>query len=422
MDIGKLDANPRSTVKYFSKKASSKVINEYKGVDSWFWLNGSLNPFRGCEHNCAFCDGRADYYRIDNFSSHITVKTDSHHILRKELRSMGFISSDRPSLDSFFSKSENAEVVKKNFLLAVGGGVCDVYQPAEREFQITRKILKVIKNFSIPISILTKSKLVLRDLPIISGINSSTYASVNFSIALMDDQIRKIFEPSSASINDRFSTLKKFREAKIHGGVMAMPILPWIGDNEENIRGLIKESKHSKAEFILPSSLTLKPGRNKKLMFSVVKRHFPDIFHLYVDLYKKNNKYGIPNGGTPGYININKLVHEFCRKYRLSDRIPRFIPPIENRNNLIVSTIFHNLSYYLQYISEEPWSVSSKYANLGRAIENSSKNIQSLTRADMVDEFKLDNDQYLMISEIMETGELAVLNEFQDPKTMFIFQ
>jgi DNA repair photolyase len=69
----------------------------------------------------------------------------------------------------------------------------------------------------------------------------------------MNDQTREIFEPYSAPIKDRFLTLKKFRDANIHGGVMAMPILPWIGDNEENLRELIKESKHSKAEFILPS-------------------------------------------------------------------------------------------------------------------------------------------------------------------------
>jgi DNA repair photolyase len=180
-----LSVNSKTSLKYSSKNASSRVINEYKGVDSWFWLNGSINPFRGCEHDCVYCDGKAEYYRIENFSSHITVKTDSHHLLRKELMRMGFVSSDQLLLNSFFSKTESTRknnlglANNRNFTLAIGGGVCDVYQPAEKEFQITRKILKVVQEFSIPISILTKSKLVLRDLPIISKINSRTYANVN---------------------------------------------------------------------------------------------------------------------------------------------------------------------------------------------------------------------------------------------------
>jgi DNA repair photolyase len=410
--------------KYFPKNASSKIINEYSGVDSWFWLNGSVNPFRGCEHDCAYCDGKAEYYHIENFSSHIRIKTDSHLRLRKELQKLGFVSSDCQTLDSFLSENGNIKKSTQksnyNFVLAIGGGVCDVYQPAERKFQITRKILKIIHEFSVPISILTKNKLVLRDLSLISKINARKYANVNISIALMNDQTREIFEPFSSSIYDRFSTLKELRKENIHGGVMAMPILPWIGDNEENIRKLVKESKKSHAEFILPSSLTLKPGRNKKKMFSVVKKHFPEVLHLYIDLYKNNNKYGTPNGGTQGYSNVNKLVHEQCKKYRISDRIPRYIPQINNQKNVIISTILHNLSYYLQYVSEKKWREISKYANAGRAIELSSKNIESFRKTKMIQTFRIDEEIFSIINEVIETGQSSLLSEFQDPETVYI--
>jgi hypothetical protein len=155
-------------------------------------------------------------------------------------------------------------------------------------------------------------------------------------------------------------------------------------------------------------------------MFSVIKKHFPKLLPLYVDLYKKNNKYGIPSGGTQGYINVNKVVHELSRRYGISDRIPRFIPQIENQKNIIVSTILHNLSYYLLYVSEEPWNISSKYANLGRAIESSSKMIDSLNKKDMIREFKLTLEQFSLIDEILETGYSTALNEFQDPTTVYL--
>ena len=346
------------TVRYQEVKTAGKILNIYDNPDSWFWIHASINPYRGCEHNCVYCDGKAEYYRINQFSSLIRVKTDAHRKFEKELLGYGYATYKHPSLDNYLQTPRNEKNTKPGriiSLFAIGGGVCDVYQPAENTFNITRKILEVVHSFGIPISILTKNSLVKRDLSLIKKINEQSYANVCFSIALKDEKERAIFEPKSSSIYNRFETLKLMRKNHVHGGVMLMPIIPGIGDREENLRSIIKQSKENNAEFIIGGGLTLKPGKNKQEMLNTLQKHHPDLLTLYSELYGNNNKYGSPDISSRNFRNNIKIVHELCQRYKISDKIPRYLPSYVIKKNYLISTILHNLAYYYQYINEYPW-------------------------------------------------------------------
>jgi len=410
------------TVQYSAVKTSGKVLNLYKDPDSWFWLSGSVNPYRGCEHNCKYCDGKAEWYRVDQFSSHIKVKVDAQKKFAKELLKLGFTTEKRPKLDNFIHMSSNkpSKTRTPHSIFAIGGGVCDVYQPAEAKYKITRKLLQVAKNFHLPISILTKSDLVIRDIDIIKSINKQMYANVAFSITLIDDKMREIFEPNSSSTSDRFLALRKIRSENIHGGVMFMPIIPGIGNSEENMKSIISESKKMGAEFILPSGMTLKPGKNKQEMFATIKTYFPSLMPLYTDFYGNNNKYGIPDYSSGKYLNPIRFVHEYCKKINLPDRIPRFISPNSIQANLFVSTILFNIAYYYQYVENYPWRKIVNFFNAAKTIELFKHSIQDFRRNDLKEKFTSDEVVLDSIEELLQTRKSTILSQYQNSEDTFV--
>ena len=413
-------------IRYQAVESRSKVFNRYSHPDPWFWVAGSINPYRGCEHNCTYCDGKAEWYRIKNFGSHIKIKVDSAQKFEKELIRLGLTPNFRQrkdTLEQFLPNfSKQSQMKKKRipfFPIAVGGGVCDVYQPSEKKIKVTRQLLEKSRDFGIPVMVLTKSTLVLRDLDLLKDINSLTYANVSFTITLIDERIQKIFEPRSASSSQRFNALKTTRKSGLHGGVMFMPILPGIGDREENIRQIVKKSKEARAEFVLPGGLTLKPGRNKQEFLVVIKQHFPDLLPLYRDLYGNNSKYGNPNPNFKEVINSCKLAHEYCKKEGISDRIPRYIPSGVPQMNFLVSTILHNLAYYLQWVEEKHWRSVTPFTQAANTIGGLSKDISNLKKKE-VEQLKLSEMVFSVVSEVLETGKSSDLMLYQDPETILV--
>ncbi|MFX0150205.1 MAG: radical SAM protein [Candidatus Hodarchaeota archaeon] len=415
-------------VKYEAIQSSSKILNLYNNPDPWFWTSGSINPYRGCEHDCKYCDGKAEWYKITDFSTNIRIKINAPEKYEKELLKLGLKPKYRKSnLTKFFPDyPDNQENFKKKkrrkipqLIIAVGGGVCDVYQPAEKKFKVTRQLLNKNLDFGIPTTILTKSKLVLRDLDLLTQIHDLSYANVSFSITLFEDRIRKVFEPNSASTSQRFKALKAIREVNLRGGVMFMPILPGIADTEENIKEIIYSSKEVGAEYVLPAGLTLKPGRNKKEYLDVIQLYYPEILPLYRELYGNNNKYGTPKISEKS-INVTKLAHEICRKIGIPDRIPRYIPPGVYNINYLVSTILYNLAYYYQWVSEQSWHYVAPFSKTATIIESYPKDISSLSKTELLKQFNLTNDLLTIIFEILETRKSTELTQFLDPRDVFV--
>ncbi|MFW9853549.1 MAG: radical SAM protein [Candidatus Thorarchaeota archaeon] len=408
-------------VTYKAIHTEGKVLNWYKSPDTWFWTHGSVNPYRGCEHDCVYCDGRTEWYGIADFGTLIRIKENAPQRYEKDLLKLGYLPDYRPrsqTIEGFFESSSNAhsEMKAKNqpprFPVAIGGGVCDVYQPAERKYRVTRSLLVKQRDFGLPTTVLTKSKLVLRDIDLFKEINEMNYASVSFSITLCDESLRKRFEPHATASRQRFKALKEIRENKLHGGVMLMPILPGVGDSEENLACIIETAKTTDAEFILPSGLTLKPGKNKREFINVIQRHFPTLMPLYQELYGNNNRYGIADGTKIQGINISALAHEMCRKWKIPDRMPRYIPTEVYQTNYLVSTVLANLAYYLQWVREEPWIKTKLFIEAGNQIEAMDTDIRELPYRKVRARFKLNEEITDIVREVIETGHSSLLSEF----------
>ena len=368
-------------MKYEEIKSKSKILNIYKNVDPWFWISGSINPYRGCEHNCVYCDGKAKYYNISNFGDHIRVKINAPELLRKDLNKLGFNPINRTGKNTieYYITDKVEQNIPKGApnapLIAVGGGVCDVYQPAEKQFKITRKILNVLYEYGFPIDILTKSDLVLRDIDLIKKFLEISYVNIASSITLMDQDLQKIIEPYSSTTTERFKALKKFKDLGCTTGVMAMPLLPGIGDKRENIEKIISKSSELGLDYIIFAGLTLKPG-NKEIVYEFIKKNFPDLSELYHAMYDNTDKFGSPNfPKNYEQENFMKIAHDLCIKYNISDRIPRYIPPDSNETNLRVSEILYNLQYLKQWVNGENWYEAKKYSDTAKIIENFPKDI-----------------------------------------------
>ena len=216
-----------------------------KCSDPWFWTSAQINPYRGCQFNCHYCDGKANYYGIPKFGHQIRIKRDVIKTLTRSLHKLGYrkkSDAKQKKLSSFLSKSEileEREILPK-FIISVGGGVTDAYQNIEKEKEITKNIIKTLIEFEFPAFFLTKSTLILRDLDLIGELNDRSYAGVNISVGYSDEKIRRLIEPHSASTLKRFEVLAQFREADIPGGISMMPLAPFIGDSDENIDTLLK--------------------------------------------------------------------------------------------------------------------------------------------------------------------------------------
>ncbi|MHA1450882.1 MAG: radical SAM protein, partial [Candidatus Hodarchaeales archaeon] len=246
------------------EEITAKSLVKKTGIDDWWWTEASMNPYRGCYHDCVYCDGKSEgYYMHSDFGNRIQIKINSPALLENFLRKLGFspVNRDKTStLADFFPGSKASLLAKQppKFILGIGGGVCDVYQPAERKMRVTRKLLEIARDYRFPVQLLTKSSLVLRDIDILSQL---PYANVSFSITLCDEKDRKIIEPRSSSTGERFEAMKTLIETGIHSGAFFLPILPWIGDTSDNLECLYSRAKDAGAEYAIPSGLTLKPGR-----------------------------------------------------------------------------------------------------------------------------------------------------------------
>ena len=221
----------------FEEVKARTLLSKRINADGWFHSNHSMNIYRGCHFACSYCDGMSEYYHVDNFQTNIQVKTNAPTVLRKELDRL-YPRRQRSILDYTDNRND-----PKKLIIGVSGGVSDSYQQAEKEYRLTRRILEVLNEYEYPVFLLTKSDLVLRDIELLKEINEKTYANICFSITQTDEEKKKHYEPNSPSTSDRLEALKTLRREGIKGGVMAMPMIPYISDSLENMRKLVEEAK-----------------------------------------------------------------------------------------------------------------------------------------------------------------------------------
>ena len=402
-------------LKYECVNAKSLLSKREIVADSWFHINRSLNAYRGCEHGCVYCDGMSEYYHVDDFMSYIRIKENAPEILEKELKRLGYSSQmelETETLWSFLPEDDAKRLAMKTprrIVIGVCGGVSDGYQPAEKEHKITRQILETLLDFRLPVMILTKSNLVLRDIDLLKELNKEAFVNACFTITLHDDETRRIIEPRASSTSERFEALKEIRKAGIPGGVMATPIIPWIGTTNENMEGLAREAKRAKAEFILFGGMTLKPGRQKDFFLRVVGHHFPDEAEQIEKAYANDNRYGIPIWNKLP-VNTMQLGYQICKKVGIRSRSVRHTLPFESTTNYKVLGILLDIEFYQCYLLGKPWSTNKPFHDLSIKLEKGVDDLMDLRKNGQLKEKLHVNDTMVeIIEEILESGTCKYL-------------
>ncbi|HPA93939.1 MAG TPA: radical SAM protein [Petrotogaceae bacterium] len=283
-------------IKHITAKTFISTVN---GKDEWFGLRYNFNIYRGCIHQCIYCDSRSECYQIENFED-LLVKTNAPDLARKELshkRVKGLIGT---------------------------GSMSDPYNPAEKEFLIMREVLKVIQAFRFPIHILTKSDLVLRDQDIIKEI-SRVKAYVSFTVTAYDDELSKKIEPFAPVSSRRIAAMKQLAENGINTGILLMPTLPYITDSEDNIKNIMQLAVDNGASYVIASFGVTMRDRQREYYYKKLEKTFPGLKEKYVNKY--GNKYSCR---SENYTRLNQIYNEYSLRYNLKKRVESYNEVVEN--------------------------------------------------------------------------------------------
>jgi len=340
-------------------KAKS-IIRKHKRIDSWFISQYGMNFYRGCEHNCSYCDGRSESYYVEGeFGKDIWVKINAIEVLNKEL------------------DPKRKRVPLKPCFMMLGGGVGDSYQPIEKKYKISRKALGLLYKYKLPVSILTKSTLIERDIDLIKKINEKNRAIVSISFSSTNEKISNIFEPNVPSPKKRLDTLKMFKKEGIACGMFLLPTIPFITDKIEIMDKTISDAKDAAIDFIIFGGMTLKEGRQKNYFLKEIRKCYPHLIPDYANIYKRNI-WGSPSDEYQKTIHntFNKLIE----KYQIPPRIPpNLFIDILNENDKIIIILEH-LDYLLKLKgldSSYRWAANS-ISKLDKPISKIKDNLRSL--------------------------------------------
>ena len=209
-----------------------------KGILS---ASNGMNLYRGCSHGCIYCDSRSRCYHMEHAFEDIEVKENAIPLLEAALKRK-----------------------RKKCMLATGS-MTDPYIPLEEKLCYVRKALALADRYGFGFTLITKSDRVLRDLDLLKSINDKTKAVVQMTLTTVDDTLCKKIEPNVSTTSQRIEALKILRDAGIPTVVWLSPILPFINDTQENIRGIIDACAEAKVYGILcfGMGLTLREGNRE---------------------------------------------------------------------------------------------------------------------------------------------------------------
>jgi DNA repair photolyase len=271
------------------------LLSSVKEPDALFGIKYTMNLYRGCQHQCIYCDSRSECYQIENFAD-ILVKTNAIELLGKELKS-------------------------KRVIGTIGtGSMNDPYMPIERQYNLTGQALAVIAAQGFPIHVITKSDLVLRDIPLLQQIGR-VYAAVSITITCADDALSRKLEPGAPSSSARFAAIRALTSAGVYAGITMMPILPFIEDNEANIAAIIDRARDAGAQYILPWFGMSLRDRQRRYYYAQLDRLFPGLRQQYERRF--GERYACAANGAQA---LEQSFHALCDQYSIPTRMRIFTP------------------------------------------------------------------------------------------------
>jgi DNA repair photolyase len=258
------DAPEAMGINFHEVRARSALNHVPGGRYGFSW---TINPFRGCSHACVYCFARRTHNYLDlgpgsDFEREIVVKVNVPELLRAELA--------RPSW--------------RGELVALGTNT-DPYQWVESRYRMMPEILAALEEAETPVSVLTKSPLVMRDVEIFERMAKKLPVSVNLSVPTLDEKVWRATEPHTPSPAARLDAVAELRARGIESGVLVAPLMPGINDRPEQVQPIVDRAKEAGAIFLGGVALHLR-GEVKDVFFAWLEAKRPDLVPRYEQLYK----------------------------------------------------------------------------------------------------------------------------------------
>lgn len=272
--------------------------------------HNGMNLYRGCTHGCIYCDSRSKCYHIEHDFEDIEVKQNAPELLKEKLRS------------------------KRKKCMIGTGSMCDPYMHCEKQLELTRKCLKIIDDYGFGVAVQTKSDLILRDLDLLSSINSHSRAIVQMTLTTADEDLCRILEPAVCTTRRRYEVLLRMKEAGIPTVVWICPLLPFINDTSENLSALLDMCLKAGVRGIINFGMgvTLREG-DREYFYAQLDKHFPGMKERYIRTF--GTSYEVP---SPNSRQLYQQFTAFCREHDIMsnpDMIFQWMStyPAEKQNN-----------------------------------------------------------------------------------------
>ncbi len=286
---------------------SKTLVNKVTSPDvGMLW---SANPYQGCEHGCVYCYARNthEYWGYSaglDFESRIVVKRNAPALLRK------------------FFDNKNWEPAT----LSLSGNT-DCYQPIERKLKITRALLEICLEYRNPVGIITKNALVLRDMDIIQELAKMNLIRVFTSITSLDEDLRKVMEPRTASYRSRLRVVETLSNAGVPTGIMNAPLIP--GLNDMHMHDVLKAASECGAQWASYTVVRLN-GAVGGIFKDWLHKSFPDradkVWHQIAECHEGNvndSRWGNRIVGDGKFAELIKSQFDiYCKKYHLNETKP----------------------------------------------------------------------------------------------------
>ena len=290
----------------------------FKNVKGILSSTNGMNLYRGCLHGCIYCDSRSECYCMDHDFEDVEVKANALELLENNLKR------------------------KRSKCMLATGSMSDPYIPLENELKHVRKALELAYKYGFGFTLITKSNRVLRDLDLLTAINNKTKCVVQMTLTTCDENLCKKIEPNVSTTKGRVAVLKKLHEAGIPTVVWLCPILPFINDTKENIKGILDYCIEAKVYGIIcfGMGVTLRKG-NREYFYQQLDHLFPGMKEKYIKTYGVKYQLNSPNNNE-----LMQLFHQTCQANGIvhdNNQIFDYLKKYENKHENIQLSLFDDI-------------------------------------------------------------------------------
>lgn len=258
-----------------------------KGILS---AKNGMNFYRGCTHGCIYCDSRSTCYQMEHDFEDIEVKENAIMLLEQSLQ-------------------------KKRKKCMIGtGAMTDPYVPIEKDLRYVRQALELASRYGFGFTLITKSDLVLRDLDLLKKINDQTKCVVQMTMTTYDEELCCKIEPGVCTTKRRFEVLKQLQAEGIPTVVWLCPILPYINDTEENLKGILDYCIDAGVHGIINFGMgvTMREG-NREYFYAQLDKKFPGMKQRYQKSF--GSQYVL---SSPNHSKLMRIFHETCEAHHIA--------------------------------------------------------------------------------------------------------